>query len=144
MGEETKLDLEIEEIDPSKLDETNEWFTRVLVMFIKDGYFAQIFNNFISAEERPFLFLEPCVDPGTYSFVKQDMVALRDLGIVFSVSVSLGQMGLLKFLSDLVNGNEEDLIPEEVMLYLAKLMIKLEEVFETIYMHENTIRTLFV
>lgn len=53
-------------------------------------------------------------------------------------------MGLLKFLSDLVNDNDENLIPEEVMVYLAKLMIKLEEVFETIYMHENTIRTLFV
>ena len=70
MGEESKLDLELEEIDSSKLDETNEWFTRVLVMFIRDKHFPQMFNNFISAEERPFLFLEPCAEEGSYSFVK--------------------------------------------------------------------------
>lgn len=53
-------------------------------------------------------------------------------------------MNLLKFLSDLANEAEEVLISNEVIIYLTKLFTKLVEIFETVYMHENTVRTLFV
>lgn len=92
LGEDSKFDYEIEPLDIESINDTNEWFTRVLVLFINDPvfYFGSIFNNFMSGEERKFKFEEPSGQKESYKFIKQDLISLRELGIVFSVSLSNG------------------------------------------------------
>ena len=55
-------------------------------------------------------------------------------------------MNLLKFISDLVPDLQSDkkLLPDDVVEYLHFLFLKLVEVFETVYINENTIWVLFV